>query len=40
VIGSETNYKKAVTMYKMIMESPTAAFSIAGSATLSDSEGE
>ena len=38
VIGTETNYKKAVIMYKKVMESPTAAFSIAGSATLSDLE--
>ena len=36
VIGTETNYKKAVIMYKKIMECPTAGFSIAGSATLSD----
>lgn len=39
VIGTEANYKKAVTMYKKVMESPTAGFSIAGSATLNDSEG-
>lgn len=38
VIGTEVNYKKAVIMYKKVMESPSAAFSIAGSATLSDLE--
>ena len=38
VIGTEANYKKAVFMYKKVMESPTAAFSIAGAAKLSDWE--
>lgn len=38
VIGTETNYKKAVIMYKKVMESPTAGFSIAGSAIFNDSE--
>lgn len=38
VIGTETNYKKAVIMYRKVMESPTAGFSIAGSATFNDSE--
>lgn len=38
VIGTEVNYKKAVIMYKKVMDSPTAAFSIAGSATLSELE--
>lgn len=38
VIGTEVNYKKAFIMYKKVMESPSAAFSIAGSATLSDLE--
>lgn len=38
VIGTEVNYKKAVIMYKKIMESPSAAFSVAGSAVLSGLE--
>lgn len=38
VIGTETNYKKAVITYRKIMEIPTAGFSISGSATLSDLE--
>lgn len=33
VIGTAVNYKKAVIMYKKVMESPAAGFSIAGSAT-------
>lgn len=38
VIGTEARYKKAVMMYKKVMETPTAGFSIAGPATFIDSE--
>ncbi len=38
VIGTKANYEKAVVMYKKIMESHIAGFSISGSAIFNDSE--
>lgn len=39
VIGTETNYKRAIQMYRSISESPTAGFSIGGTATMETPEG-
>lgn len=38
VIGTEKNYKRTVQMYRSVLESPTAGFSIGGTATFSNSE--
>ena len=40
VIGTESNYKRTMKMYRSVLESPTAGFSIGGTATFGDSEDE
>lgn len=40
VIGTMKKYKQAVKMYKEVMSSPTAGFSIAGPATISEEEND
>lgn len=40
VIGTESNYKRTMKMYRSILESPTAGFSIGGTATFGDLEYE
>lgn len=39
VIGTETNYKRTIQMYRSTLESPTAGFSIGGTATMESPEG-
>ncbi len=38
VIGTEANYKRTIQMYRSVLESPTAGFSIGGSAHMSIQE--
>jgi len=40
VIGTEVNYKRTIQMYRSVLESPTAGFSIGGSARMSGQEEE
>lgn len=40
VIGTEANYKRTIQMYRSVLESPTAGFSIGGSALMSGQEKE
>lgn len=38
VIGTEVNYKRTIQMYRSVLDSPTAGFSIGGSALISGQE--
>lgn len=38
VIGTEVNYKRTIQMYRSVLDSPTAGFSIGGSALMSGQE--
>ncbi|WP_300821447.1 hypothetical protein, partial [uncultured Oscillibacter sp.] len=38
VIGTKANYKRTIQMYHSVLESPTAGFSIGGTATMESQE--